>query len=128
MDKAGWWIRIIADTNATLVDLQNDRVFLYGKADENRIVGDVSQKFPFKVVVDSVIINKATYSDNLTLVQIIDNPCRNQGLMCWIAPLNEQADPHLMPYDASYVVIDGKEIVEKGTWDVKDEDLEVEIR
>jgi hypothetical protein len=33
-----------------------------------------------------------------------------------------------MPYDASYVVIDGKEIVEKGTWDVKDEDLEVEIR
>ncbi len=128
MDKAGWWIRIIADTTATLGDLQNDRVFLYGKADENRIVGDVSQKFPFKVVVDSVIINKATYSDNLTLVQIIDNPYRNQGLMCWVAPLNEQADPHLMPYDASYVVIDGKEIIEKGTWDVKDGDLEIKIR
>lgn len=128
MDKAGWWIRIIADTTATLGDLQNDRVFLYGKADENGIVGDVSQKFPFKVVGDSVIIDEATYSDNLTLVQIIDNPYRNQGLMCWVAPLSEHADPHLMPYDASYVVIDGKEIVEKGTWEIKDENLEVKIR
>jgi hypothetical protein len=128
MDKAGWWIRIIADTTATLGDLQNDRVFIYGKVDENRIAGDVSQKFPFKVIGDSVIINKATYSDSLALVQIIDNPYRNPGLMCWVAPLGEHADPHLMPYDASYVVIDGKEIIEKGTWDVKDENLEFVIR
>lgn len=128
MDKAGWWIRIIADTTATLGDLQSERVFLYGKGDENKIVGDVSQKFPYKVIGESVIINRQTYSDSFGLIQIIDNPYRNRGLMCWVAPLCNHADPYLLPYDASYVVIDGKEIVDKGTWDVKDEDLEVEFR
>jgi hypothetical protein len=33
-----------------------------------------------------------------------------------------------LPHDASYVVVQKKEVVEKGTWVIKDEDLVVEIK
>ncbi len=128
LDRAGWWVRIKSDTAVTLADLQNDRVFIYGKISENRIAYDLVAKFPIRVVGNTVTIEGKSYYDSLAVIQIIENPYLDQGLMCWVAPLSEHADPHLMLYDASYVVIDGKEIVDKGTWKIKDEELEIEIK
>jgi hypothetical protein len=128
MDKAGWLLRIIADTSATLADFQNDRVFLYGKCSENKIAGDAAKKFPFNISNDSVLIDGSMYSDSVGLIQVIENPYRAQGLMCWVVALTQVSDPYLLPYDASYVVADGQKIIHKGNWEIKDEDLEVEIK
>lgn len=128
MDKAGWNIRIISDTSATLGDLQNDRVFVYGKITENNVADKIAPKFPKQPNGNSITIDGKTYSDSLAIIQIIDNPYLSSGLMCWIAPLTVSASPHLMPYDASYVILNEKEIVKKGVWEVKDDDLVVDIK
>lgn len=128
MDRAGWWIKIKSDTAVTLADLQNDRVFIYGKISENKVTDDILNKFPIRVVDDVVTIEGKYYTDSLAVIQIIENPFLDQGLMCWIAPLTNRSFPHLLPHDASFVVVQKKEVVEKGTWEIKDEDLEVEIK
>lgn len=128
MDKGGWYLKIIPDTLATLGDLQNERVFVYGKITENNIADKIASKFPKQPNVNSITIEGKTYSDSLAIVQIIDNPYLSSGLMCWIVPLTDAASPHLIPYDASYAILNQKEIVEKGIWDVKDDDLVVDIK
>lgn len=128
MDKAGWYLKIISDTSVTLGDLQNERVFVYGKTSDNIIAQKIASKFPIKTHENSITIESKTYSDSLAIIQIIDNPYLSSGLMCWIVPLTDTASPHLMPYDASYVVLNGKKIVTKGVWEVKDDDLVVDIK
>lgn len=128
MDKGGWYLKIMPDTSATLGDLQNERVFVYGKITENNIADKIATRFPKQPNVNSITIEGKTYSDSLAIIQIIDNPYLSSGLMCWIIPLTEAASPHLMPYDASYAILNQKEIVAKGIWEVKDDDLVVDIK
>ncbi len=119
MDKAWWWLKIIPDTAATLRNLQDDRVFIYGDIDDNKIASEISSKFKH------ITVNN---TDSLGLIQIIDNPYRDQGLMCWIIPFTENSFPQLLPYDASYVIVNNSEIIEKGVWFEEDDDIVVEIK
>ncbi|MDI6804288.1 MAG: M1 family aminopeptidase [Bacteroidota bacterium] len=128
MDKAGWYLKIIQDTSATLGDLQNERVFVYGNITENIVADKIAPKFPKQPNKNSITIENKTYSDSLAIIQTIDNPYLSSGLMCWIVPLTDAASPHLMPYDASYVILNEKEIITKGVWEVKDDDLVVDIK
>lgn len=128
MEKGGWSLKIIPDTSATLAYLQNERVFVYGKISENSIAENIASKFPIQPNGNSVEVDGKTYSDSLGIIQIIDSPYLSSGLMCWIVPLTDAASPHLMPYNASYVILNEKEIVTKGVWEVKDDDLVVDIK
>ncbi len=129
MDKGGWSITMKYDTSVTLADLQQERVFIYGKPEENRVAAELEKKFPFCFRNDSVEINGEIISDStLTLIQVIDNPFVANGTMTWIAPFSEKSTPELLPYDASWILLKGKEEISSGTWEVKDEDLVVEIK
>ncbi len=129
MDKGGWSIAMKFDTSITLTDLQNERVFLYGRREENRVVADFENKFPLNFIEDSVEIKgERIFDRNLTLVQVIDNPFIAQGIITWVAPMSENANEELLPYDASWILLKGKDEISSGTWDVKDEDLVVEIK
>lgn len=128
MYKAGWYLQIISDTSATLGDLQTERVFVYGKTSENIIAHKIAPKFPIKLNENSITLENKTYSDNMAIIQIIDNPYLSSGLICWIAPLTDTASPHLMPYDASYLILDRKNIVTKGVWEARSDDLVVDIK
>jgi len=48
--------------------------------------------------------------------------------MCWVAPLSPKAEPELMPYDHSWILVRGKEEIISGTWEVKDEEVVVEVK
>lgn len=129
MDIAGWSFTIKADTAISLADLQNDRVFLYGKPNENSVVAEQMQKFPHQFNGDSIVINhEATFDSSLTFIQAIENPYIVNGIMCWIAPLSHKAEPELMPYDHSWILVRGKEEIVSGTWEVKDEEVVVEVK
>ncbi|MGA2623453.1 MAG: M1 family aminopeptidase [Bacteroidota bacterium] len=124
MDKAGWSLTIRPDTSVSLGDLQNEMVFLYGRASENRIAANLAGKFPIRFNGDSVIIEKEPLFDSsLTLTQIIENPFVAQGLLCWIAPLSARARPLLQPLDDSWVLTRDQEKIASGTWEVRDPDL-----
>ncbi|MDI6765413.1 MAG: M1 family aminopeptidase [Bacteroidota bacterium] len=129
MEKGGWAIRIKPDTSVSLFDLQSDRVIIYGKDSENRIAAEQKTKFPLGFINDSIMVKgEMLYDSSLALIQIIDNPFAAQGMMIWIAPLSENSVPELFPYDASWILLKGKEEISSGTWEVKDEDLVVEIK
>jgi hypothetical protein len=129
IDRTWWGITIKPDTAVTLQDLQRDRVFLYGTPAENRTVAELAKKFPYGFRGDSAVVGgEAVYDSTLTLLQAIDNPYNVNGLLCWIAPLSVRAEPELLPYDASWVLLRGDEEISTGTWNVEDEDLAVEVR
>lgn len=129
MSRAGWTFTITPDSEITLVNLQNDRVFLYGKANENSVASDLSGKFPYGFKGDSVFISsKPLYDSSLTFSQIVENPFVPQGLLCWIAPLSPAAKADLLPFDASWILLRGKDEIGSGTWDVRDEDVVVEVK
>jgi hypothetical protein len=129
MDKVGWSVTIKTDTSITLADLQKERVILYGKASENRVVAEQQMKFPMAFRGDSVLVAaESIFDSTLSLIQIIDNPYIAQGLMVWIAPLSDIAKPELLPLDHSWVLVRGKEEISSGTWDVNDEESVVEIQ
>lgn len=129
MERSGWSIEIKADTNITLGDLQTERVLLYGKPTENGVVEDLQGRFPLRFHRDSLVIHNETIFDStLTLMQAIENPFIPQGIMCWIAPLSRKAEPDLLPYNHSWVLVRGKDEIASGSWEVRDEDLVVEIR
>ncbi len=129
MDNAGWSLTIRPDTGISLGDLQNERVFLYGRASENRIAGILAAKFPIQFNGDSVIIEKESIFDSsLALTQIIENPFAAQGLLCWIAPLSARARPSLQPLDESWVLTRDHEKIASGAWEVTDPDLVVVIK
>jgi hypothetical protein len=128
MAKAGWSLVIKQDTSVTLADLQNERVFLYGKPSANSVAADLEKKFSIFFRGDSVIIDsRSCFDEGLTLVQVRENPYQSLGLLCWIAPLGERADAALLPYDASWILLKGKEQIASGTWDIRDTDLAVEL-
>ncbi len=129
MDNSGWGITIKHDNEITLADLQNERVFIYGKAEENTVVADMQSKYPYQVRNDTAFINGEEISDSsLTLIQMIENPYIASGLMCWIAPLSIKAEPELIPYDHSWTLIRKKDEISSGTWEIKDDDVVVEIK
>jgi hypothetical protein len=129
MDKAGWSITIKFDSSITLQDLQQEKAFLYGKASENSVVAEYEKRFPYGVRNDSLVVEKEILFDStLTLIQAIDSPFITNGLFCWIAPSSEKAQPKLLPYDASWILLRDDDEVSSGTWEVRDEDLVVEIR
>jgi len=129
MDRAWWSLTIKSDTAITLADLQREYVFIYGKASENRIAGDYEKKFPYGFQGDSVVVNgEVVFDSTLALLQCVENPHITQGFIAWIAPLSERAQPQLLPFDASWAIVKGKEMISSGTWTVKDEDLEAEIK
>jgi hypothetical protein len=129
MDRAAWSITIKPDTAITLVDLQQERVILYGTAGENSVVANLENKFPYHVVRDSIEIGKETVFDStLALMQCIESPYISRGLLVWVAPLSERAQPQLLPYESSWSVVKGKEEISSGTWEEHDEDLSVTIK
>lgn len=129
LDRAGWNIVVKPDSVVTLADLQHERVFLYGKSSENLVVRTMEGKFPFSFRGDSVIVGGAAIFDSAAaLDQIVESPYIPAGSLCWIAPLSVRAEPELFPYDASWVLIRGKETISSGTWNVEDENLSAEIK
>ncbi len=129
MDDAGWGITIKRDNEITLADLQKERVFIYGKAEENTVVADMQAKYPYQLHGDTAVINGEAISDSsLTLIQMIENPYIASGLMCWVAPLSIKAEPELIPYDHSWTLIRKKEEISSGVWEMKDDDVVVEIK
>lgn len=129
MERGGWAISIKPDTGISLVDLQRERVIIYGKESENRIAAEQQTKFPLGFINDSLMIKgELLYDSLLALIQIIDNPFVAQGMMIWVAPLSEKSVPELFPYDASWILLRGKEEIASGAWEVKDEDLVIDIK
>ncbi len=129
MERSGWSMTIKFDTSISLSDLQQERVFLYGKIGENRAVADLHEKFPIHFQGNGIVVKGETLSDStLSLIQIIESPYTSNGTFCWVAPFSERAEPELLPFDASWVLARGKDEITSGTWEVKDEDLVVEIK
>ena len=124
MERGGWTLVIKPDTSISLADLQNERVFLYGKASENQTARTLEQKFPLGFHGDSVVVDQEPIFDStLALLQIIENPFMAGGLLCWVAPLSERANVALLPFDDSWVLTRGKEVISSGSWTVEDPDL-----
>lgn len=129
MERAGWLIRIMDDSSITLADLQRDKVFLYGNVSENSVANDLQEKFRIAMKGDSIIVNGESIVDStLTLMQAIESPFRPQGIVVWIAPVSTKARSALMPYNASWMIMREKKEISSGIWEVKDGDLEVEIK
>lgn len=126
--ESGWSVRIKPDTASTLSDYRSERVFLYGSPSMNSIAGQIGRRFPIACDDGRCSWNNKIYSDTtLAVTQIIDNPFQEQALLCWIVPLGDGAQPIIRPLDASAVIARRGEVVESWTWNVKDEELEVEI-
>ena len=127
--RRGWWVTMKDDTAITLAHLQREVVFLYGTSNENRVAAEQQAKFPMHMDRDSVTINGESISDSsLALLQVIENAFNAQGLMCWIAPFSDKAEPVLSPFDSSWLLLRGKDEIAKGTWLLRDEDVVVERR
>jgi hypothetical protein len=128
MTSGGWSFRIKTDSAVTLVDLQSDRLLLYGRPSENSVARTYSGSFPMQFDGDSVIVDgEPIFDSTLTVLQAIDSPFSPQGIWCWIAPLAGGAKHTLLPFDASWLLVRGSETITSGTWKVKDDDLEVTI-
>src|SRR5205814_353920 len=63
MENIGWSVKIKPDSAITLGDLQGERVFLYGKASDNRVVNELQSKFPIGFQGDSVQIRPDILAD-----------------------------------------------------------------
>lgn len=128
MDRAGWSLELKPDTAVTLGDLQRPRVFVYGKASENVVAGQLEQKFLLAFRGDSAVVEgSAVFDSTLTLMQAIENPYLSDGVICWIAPLSSSARPALLPYDDSWVLTRGRETIASGVWEIRDDDRRVDI-
>jgi hypothetical protein len=129
MDQGGWSITVKRDTEVTLADLQQERVVLYGTAAENRVVAELERKFPMHVQGDSITLSGERLSDStLALIQVVESPFRAHGSLYWVAPFSEKARPELLPFDASWELVRGREEISSGTWVVTDEDDAMAIK
>jgi hypothetical protein len=129
MQKAGWTLRLKSDSMITLRDLQNERVFIYGKPNENKIAAEIDDKFTHRFRNDSLVIKNELFFDSSTaLIEAIDNPYFANGLIIRVIPFSEKAKPELKPYDYSWIIVRGHDKIVSGVWDVRDEDLVVEIK
>lgn len=128
LERFRWSIRLKPDTSVTLADLQQDRVFLYGLPKANSVVSEHIRRFPIGFRGDSVLVSGAAlYDSSISVVQVIENPFRAQGLMCWIAPLSAKAEAQWMFVDASWALMRGKDNITSGTWEIMDEDRVVTL-
>ncbi|TLY32331.1 MAG: M1 family metallopeptidase [Ignavibacteria bacterium] len=203
MEMGAWSVTIKRDSEVSLGDLQNERVFIYGMAAENSVAAELEDKFPIKFrdgwpIIpeslrdagesgksphgratslpraaasrtagpsrdssgpshgttgpgrdtagtghresghrssgagrpgpDSAVSGTNPFNDStLALLQCIESPYIAQGFLAWIAPLSEQAEPAVFPYDASWVLLRGVDEIISGAWEVKDEDLTFDI-
>jgi hypothetical protein len=126
--QGGWSFTIKADSAVTLVDLQSERLLLYGRPSENSVVRTYAGSFPMSFSGDSIVVDGGpVFDSSLTVLQAIDSPFSRQGIWCWIAPLSSGAEHTLLPFDASWLLVRGTETISSGTWNVKDDDLEVTI-
>ncbi len=128
MEESGWSISVKTDSAVTLADLQRERVFLYGTSAENSVAAGLAAKFPMKCDGDSAVVEGETVRDStLALLQAVENPYRSSGMLCWIAPLSAAARPELLPYDFSWVLARGTDLVAHGSWETTDEDIVVDL-
>jgi hypothetical protein len=128
MSLNGWSVAIRADSSITLADLQREYVFLYGAAGENSVARDLAGKFPYRPDGDSVTIGAETLRDStMSLVQAVENPYQSSGVLTWVAPLGPSASGDLLPYDDSWVLLRGNDVVARGVWEVTDDDLVVTL-
>ncbi len=129
MDNGGWYIKIKPDNAVTLADLQQERVFLYGTSEENSVVAEQQGKFPYFVRNDTAFVKGEEITDSsLALLQIIENPFIEGGLLCWIAPLSATSELELLPYDHSWTIVRKKEEIASGVWETRDEDTSISIK
>ena len=123
MENSGWWISLKADSNVTLADLQQERVFLYGTKEQNSIVEKFENYFSVKIKNDSAFYRDSVWcGDSVGVMQIIENPFRPNGLAIWITQLGTNASLQLLPYPFSYVVFNREKHQAEGTWEVEDDD------
>ena len=123
----GWGVRIMRDTSITLAHLQSEKVFIYGGVGENRVAAELQAKFPMKLTGGGMTIKGEVVTDStLALMQVIENPFNAQGLLSWVTPFSENAQPLLAFFDASWVLVRGKDEIATGTWETIDADLVVE--
>jgi hypothetical protein len=128
LERSGWAIRIKPDTASTLSDYRGERVFLYGSPSMNTIAAQLRHRFPVDCDDGRCEWKEKVFADTaLAITQIIENPFQENALLCWVVPLGDDAQPVLRPLDASAVVSRRGEVVESWTWDVKDDELEVEL-
>lgn len=125
----GWEAAIVADTAVTLRDLQGDRVVLYGAAAENAALASLPEPFPIAPDGGAVTLDGETLRDSsLALVQAVGSPWIEDGLLVWVLPLSASARPELRPYDHSWALLRGREVIHSGTWAVTDDRLETPVR
>ncbi len=128
MVLAGWEVRIVPDSAATLGDLQSQRVICYGGTGENKVSDQLAARFPLMPNGDTLLVNGELVSDSsLSLIQVVDNPYYENGLLCWIVPFGAGSEPIFLPYNASWVLTRGKEVITSGVWPVVDRELSVEV-
>jgi hypothetical protein len=128
LQRHSWSIRIKPDTASTLSDYRAERVFIYGSPSMNSVAARVGKRFPVSCDDGRCVWNEKVYVDTtLALTQIIENPFQDQSLLCWLVPLGNRAEPMLRLMSASVIVARHGEVVESWTWDVRDEDLSVEL-
>jgi hypothetical protein len=127
--RQGWGVRIIADSAATLGDLQRDRLILYGGAADNSVAADLRGALPMAVSGDSAVISGETVRDStLGLLQAGANPWLDDGVLIWVQPFGGTARPELRPFDDSWALVRGGEKIHSGTWPVVDEAMEAPVR
>jgi hypothetical protein len=127
--REGWSVEIREDAALTLGDLQRERVILYGEADPNSAVANAAGRFPMSAAAGSMTIGGERISDTtLALLQVVENPWFTGGLLVWILPFSDGAFPEVRPYDHSWVLARGREEIDGGTWDVKDNDLRAVVK
>jgi hypothetical protein len=126
MERFDWSVVIKTDREATLADLQQGVVILYGKTEQNRMLEQILPKYPYRVSGDSILIGNESVADStLALVQAIENPYQQQGMMIWIAPLSALAEPELLPFESSWSILRGRVEISSGTWEIADPDLQI---
>ncbi len=139
MEGGEWSVRIKPDADVTLGDLQGERVILYGRASENSVVQELAGKFALGFKGDSIAIPKGVsdtshlagetiFDSTLALVQCVESPYNPRGILTWVVPLSRGANPSVLPLEASWAVMRGKEAIGSGVWEVKDEETTVEIQ
>jgi hypothetical protein len=126
MENSGWNVRIISDSGVTLGDFQKPRVICYGTASANSAAARLEEKFTLRPERGRVKVNGEILNDStLAVVQVIDNPFCENGLLGWVAPLGTAAQPEFLPYNASWAVVRGRDLIASGTWPSADRNLVV---
>jgi len=128
LGRQGWALRILEDTEASLGDLQNPNVILYGNSTDNSVVRNLPVRFPLMAEGDNEGLWGAALADSsLAMTQIMENPYMPDGFMISISPFGPSAMPELLPTNHSWTLQRGRDIIDAGVWDVVEEDIAVDL-